>query len=549
MSGPTATKTLRVRDLVLGIGEDESVLRARALDAAGLGAEDLRGFRIARKSVDARRHGGERRIRFVVQADLVIDSGLRSAALGRAIRTGRVTPVPPQGQLEVRDRHASLERARVAVVGAGPAGLFAALVLSRSGVAVDLVERGPALRERGRALARFARTREVDPERNLLFGEGGAGTYSDGKLYTRIDHPLEVPILEELVTCGAPPEILYDARAHIGTDRLHRILPALRSRLEGWRVRFHFDTRVDGLVVRAGVAARVAALRTAAGEIACDAVVLAPGHSARDTWRMLSADGVVREPKPFQLGVRIEHPQRLIDAGRYGTGEEAKQLGPASYTLVCKAGGGAAPAHTFCMCPGGQIVASVSAPRLLCTNGMSNSRHSSPFSNAAIVTTLGPRDFGDCADDGIALQETIERAAFDAGGGDYTAPAQRPADFVARRESRDLGRTSYRFGTRPGRIDALVPAAVHAAIARALLRFERQIPGFAGPEAVLVGVETRSSSPVRLPRDAETLRAHGFSNLYPCGEGSGHAGGITSAAIDGARAAQALLRLGTGGNG
>ncbi len=549
MTEPSPTQTLRVRNLVLGIGEDERALRDRALEAAGLGAVDLRGFRIVRKSVDARRHGGERRIRFVVQADLVIDAALRTPALERAMRAGRVAPAPARGRLEVGGPHASLVRARIAVVGAGPAGLFAALVLARSGVAVDLVERGPALRERGRALARFSRTRQVDPERNLLFGEGGAGTYSDGKLYTRIDHPLEVPILEELVSCGAPPEILYDSRAHIGTDRLHRILPAFRSRLEATGVRFHFDTRVDGLVVGSGTPLRITALRTSSGELACDAVVLAPGHSARDTWDALAADGVVREPKPFQLGVRIEHPQGLIDAGRYGAGSEAKLLGPASYTLVCTAGGGIPAAHSFCMCPGGQIVASVSAPDLLCTNGMSNSRHSSPFANAAIVTTLGPRDFGGGAGDGVALQERIERAAFDAGGGDYTAPAQRPADFLARRESRDLGRTSYRFGTRPGRIDSLVPAPVAAALARALVRFDRQIPGFAGPEAMLVGVETRSSSPVRLPRDPETLRARGFSNLYPCGEGAGHAGGITSAAIDGARAAQALLRSGSGAGG
>jgi uncharacterized FAD-dependent dehydrogenase len=546
MSESPATETLRVLGLPLGLDEPESVIRARALEVAGLGPDELRGFRIARKSVDARRQGGVRRLRFVVHADLVIDARRRTEVLERALRAGRVVVAPVRGRIEVETRHASVPGTRVAVVGTGPAGLFAALVLARNGVAVEILDRGPALRERGRAVAHFGRTRVADPERNLLYGEGGAGTYSDGKLYTRVEHPLELPILEELVACGAPPEVLYDARAHVGTDRLHRILPVLRARLEGMGVVFRFDLRVDGLLLRrsALAAARVAALQTPAGEVACDAVVLAPGHSARDTWRLLAAQGVVLEAKPFQLGVRVEHPQALVDAGRYGKGSDARLLGPAYYGLVCKAYAGLPASYSFCMCPGGQIVASVSTPGLLCTNGMSNSRHSSPFANAAIVTTLGPRTLGAGVFDGVALQERLEAACFEAGGSDYTAPAQRVRDFLARRESRAVGRTSYRFGTRPGRVDALLPPLVHAALARALERFDRQLPGFAGDEAILVGVETRSSGPIRLPRDATSFRATGFTNLFPCGEGAGHAGGIMSAAIDGARAAQALLVCG-----
>jgi uncharacterized FAD-dependent dehydrogenase len=536
MSAPT--RTLRVLGLRLGLDEPESLVRSRALEAAGLGEDALRGFRIARKSLDARRRGGARDLAFVVHADLTVDAALAGSVLERALRSGRVVEAPPRGQIEA-PLHPSLARAHAVVVGAGPAGLFAALALGRSGVRVTLLERGPALRERARALAAFDRTRVPDPERNLLFGEGGAGTYSDGKLYTRVEHPLELPLLEELVACGAPPEILYDARAHVGTDRLHAILPALRARLEATGVRFLFDTRVDGWV-RRGAAGRIAALATSAGEIACDAVVLAVGHSARDTWQRLAEQGLACEGKPFQLGVRIEHPQALIDAGRHGTGPEARRLGPAYYGLVAKAESGRPATYSFCMCPGGQIVASVNAAGELCTNGMSNSRHSSPFANAALVTTLGPRDYGSGAFDGVALQERIERAAFAAGGADYTAPAQRAPDFVARRESASLARVSYRFGVRPGRVDALLPPAVRDAVTRALGRFERQLPGFAGEQAMLVGVETRSSGPVRLPRDAETLRARGFPNLYPCGEGAGTAGGIMSAAIDGARAAQAL---------
>jgi len=539
-----ALETWRVSGIELAIGEAEERVRERALAAAGLGADQLRGFRIAKKSLDARRLGRTRRLRFVVQADLVVPAQLRSAGLSRALRAGRVVRAPERGRIEVARVHASLAGRRVAVLGAGPAGLFAALVLARNGVAVDLLDRGDALRDRGRALNAFRRTRVPDPESNLLFGEGGAGTYSDGKLYTRVAHALEIPLLEELVACGAPPEILYDARAHIGTDRLHEVLPALRARLEADGVRFHWRTRVERLVLGGGTSPSVRALASARGEIPCAALILAPGHSARDTWSALAAQGVVFEAKPFQLGVRIEHPQAMIDRARHGAGPEAALLGPAYYGLTCRAGDGAPGAHSFCMCPGGQIVASVSEPDLLCTNGMSNSRHSSPFANAAIVTTLGPREYGPGAFAGVAFQARLERAFFAAGGSDYTAPAQCAPDFLAGRASETARRSSYRFGLVPARVDALLPEPVRAALAHALLRFENEIPGFAGPEGMLVGLESRSSGPVRIARDRERFVALGFSNLYPVGEGAGYAGGIMSAAIDGARAAQQLLEHG-----
>jgi uncharacterized FAD-dependent dehydrogenase len=536
-----ALATWRVLGLELGIGEPESLLRERALAAAGVPDAELRGLRIARKSVDARRVRGVRHLRFVVHVDLVVDAGFRSESLARAERAGRIAPAPEPGRIEVDRVHPGLAGRRVAVLGAGPAGLFAALVLARNGVAVDLVDRGASLRERGRDLAAFQRTRVPNPESNLLFGEGGAGTYSDGKLYTRVEHELEVPLLEELVACGAPGEILYDARAHVGTDRLHRVLPRLRARLEAAGVRCHWRTRVAGLRLGAG---RVVALETVAGDLPCDALVFAPGHSARDTWRALAAQGLPVEAKPFQLGVRIEHPQALVDHGRYGDSAEARSLGPAYYALTCRPGDGAPGAHSFCMCPGGQIVASVSAPGLLCTNGMSNSRHSSPWANAAVVTTLGPRDFGPGPFAGVELQEALERRAFEAGGGDYTAPAQRAPDFLAGKPTPEPGRSSYRFGARPGRIDSLLPESVRDALRHALGRFEHTLPGFAGESGLLVGLESRSSGPVRIARDPETLRARGFANLFPVGEGAGTAGGIMSAAIDGARAAQALLRDG-----
>jgi len=541
-----AAETWRVMAVPLGLDEPESVLRERAAEQAGVDPGAVRALRIGRKAVDARKPAGRRILRFVVHVALALppEAVARTGeAFERARRSGRVVRQhPPMGfevPAPVLERPAPGER--VAVVGSGPAGLFAALALARNGVAVDLIDRGPALPERGRAVARFVRTREPDPEANLLFGAGGAGTYSDGKLYTRVDHPLEASIVGELVACGAPPEIAYDARAHIGTDKLHRVLPALEARLEALGVRFHWQTRLEGLVRAARDPSRVTALRTSRGELPCAAAMLALGHSARDSFERLRAEGVAFASKPFQLGVRIEHPQSLVDAGRYGGPEIVSKLGHAYYALAARPSPHAAAAHSFCMCPGGQIVATVNVPGLLCTNGMSNSRHSSPWANAGLVTTLGADAFGPDAFDGLRYQAELEARFFAAGGSDYTAPAQTAADFMAGRETPRPGGTSYKLGVCPGRIDLLLPERVRDALRNALAHFERQIPGFAGPEGLLVGVESRSSAPIRMPRDETTRRAEGFANLYPMGEGAGYAGGIMSAAIDGARSARALL--------
>jgi len=518
-------RTWRLFNVDQRIDEPDDVLRERAARLAGLDPARLRGFRIARRAVDARR----RPPKFVCHVDLVVDARTTTPAMARLKKKNRLRPAPAEGRLEV----AGAPRRDVVVVGSGPGGLFAALTLARSGSRVTLLDRGARLEERGPRLVKFHRTRVPDPETNLLFGEGGAGTYSDGKLYTRVDDELEVPILEELVACGAPPEIVYDARAHIGTDRLHRLLPRLRALLEEAGVVFAWETRMDGLVPGNG---GIRGVRTTRGEIACDALVLATGHSARDTWRALADDGVRIEAKPFQFGVRIEHDQERITRQRYGT----DRLGPASYNLVCRRVG----VHSFCMCPGGRIVASVNEAGTLCTNGMSNARHSSGFANAALVVTVGTEDFGPGPFAGVDYQRKYEEAFFEAGGRDYSAPAQTAADFLAGRDSTGAFRTSYVLGTRPGRIDRLLPARVRAALAAALEAFDVELPGFAGESAMLVGVETRSSGPVRMVRDPASRAAFGFPNLYPVGEGAGYAGGIMSAALDGARSAQSLLRGG-----
>ncbi|MBK7877308.1 MAG: FAD-dependent monooxygenase [Planctomycetes bacterium] len=544
----TKTALWRVNGVELPVGAGEPELLEHVARELGLDAREFLGFRLVKKALDARRFHGVHRLRFVYHVEVALPARHRSAALSRAEASGRVRRVEAPVEPRIERVHASLvapRPARVAVVGAGPAGLFAALVLARHGLAVTLVDRGSAVERRSRELVHFHRSRTPDPESNLLFGEGGAGTYSDGKLYTRVDDPLEHALLQELVTAGADASILYDSRAHIGTDKLHRILPALRGALAAAGAEFAWNTRVDGFVGASG--GRVRALATTRGELPCGAVVFAPGHSARDTWSALHAQGVAFEAKPFQLGVRIEHPQELVTRAQHGAGPDAELLGAASYALVAREEAGARAAHSFCMCPGGRIVASVNEPGLLCTNGMSNSRHSSRWANAAVVVTLGPADFAEFGAGpfaGVALQRALEARFFAAGGGDYTAPAQRAPDFLAGRNSTGTLATSYRFGARPERVDLLLPPTVRDALRRALARFDRTIPGFAGPDGLFVGLESRSSGPVRMPRDAVTRRAAGVSNLYPAGEGAGWAGGIMSAALDGARSALALLEHG-----
>ncbi|MBL4770195.1 MAG: FAD-dependent monooxygenase [Planctomycetes bacterium] len=546
-ANPDTGMTLRVLGVQLDLDASDQELRLRAIQQAGVQEQDVLALHWARRSLDARRTRGI--LRFVCHVDLVMRSSRLTSSLKKAMRSGKVREAPARDTLTLPPGPGLKNKSSVVVVGSGPGGFFAALTLALNGAQVTMVERGSALEGRHKKLVPFHRGGSLDPDTNLLFGEGGAGTYSDGKLYTRVQDSLELAILEELVAAGAPESILFDARAHIGTDRLHRVLPALRARLIEAGGSIQWETRFEGLVIRGGQAGgrerRIAAVRTSRGEIQCDALVLAIGHSARDTFEVLHGQGVVFEPKPFQFGVRVEHPQELITRGRFGDLLHAETLGPASYNLALKGNESVLGSHSFCMCPGGKIVASISEPGMLCTNGMSNAKHSSPFANSAVVATVSPdayATYGQGPLAGLAFQRHFERLFFEAGGGDYTAPAQRIPDFLEGRASRGDLHSSYTFGTKPGRIDQLLPPDVRQALARGLTRFDRQIEGFAGEQGLMVGLESRSSSPVRMPRNRDTYTALGFSNLFPIGEGAGYAGGIMSAAIDGARAAHVLLR-------
>ncbi|MBQ9458929.1 MAG: FAD-binding protein, partial [Oscillospiraceae bacterium] len=433
----------------------------------------------------------------------------------------------------------------VAVVGAGPAGLFCALALARCGAKPILLERGRRVEERRRDVENFWRTGALDPASNVQFGEGGAGAFSDGKLNTGTRDPRHGWILERFVEFGASADILIDAKPHVGTDRLFAVLQNLRRELVSLGAELRFEHRLVGLEIEGGALRGVNVASPEGGYFlpACR-VVLAPGHSARDTFELLRALGVPMEPKPFAVGVRIEHRQSAVDAAQYKEAAGDPSLPPSSYKLAChtRAGRGV---FSFCVCPGGQVVAAASEPGRVVTNGMSEFARDGENINGALLVSVTPEDFGGSADDplaGVAFQRALEEAAYRAGGESYAAPAQLVGDFLAKKPSAGARGVapSYRPGVRWGELRDCLPAFVCDALAEALPELDRKLRGYAAPDAVLTAVESRSSSPVRILRD-EAYRSP-LRGLYPCGEGAGYAGGIMSAAADGLRTAEAVLR-------
>jgi hypothetical protein len=450
-------------------------------------------------------------------------------------------PVPETPwRLELRDVRAAPP---AVVVGAGPAGLFAAIRLIEGGVRPIVLERGRDVRGRRHDVARLNRHGIVDPESNYCFGEGGAGTFSDGKLYTRSTKrgPVE-RVLRILVAHGAPPDILVDAHPHVGTNRLPGVVERLRETIVAHGGEMRFGVRVDGLRL-AGV--RVAGVVGRGGEtVEGRGVVLATGHSARDVYAWLRSHGLRLEAKPFALGVRVEHAQALVDRIRYHVAPRPDGLPPATYAIARQVDGRGV--YSFCMCPGGVICPAMTAPGEIVVNGWSPSRRTSRFANAGIVVETTAEDLrafgGDDPFAGLRLQTLVERAAADAGGGACVAPAQRLDDFVAGRGSADLPACSYVPGLRAADLAGVLPPRVTRALRDGLVAFGRALDGFVTHDAVVVGVETRTSSPVRIPRDPATGMHPEAPGLFPCGEGAGAAGGIVSAALDGERAAAALVR-------
>jgi len=525
---------LRIDNIKTGPGAPEAALRERAAAVLRVPADALTDFRVLRRSVDAREG-----VRFVWSVAVSLKNEEAALRRCRSRQVSRHAPEPYR--LPPRVEAPPL---RPVVVGAGPAGLFCALVLASCGAAPIVLERGKCVERRRRDVEAFWNGGALDPESNVQFGEGGAGAFSDGKLNTGTRDPRHGWILERFAACGASPDILIDAKPHVGTDRLYVVLQNLRRELLSLGAELRFEHRLTGIDTDGGA---VAALRVASpeGEYTLPArrVVLAPGHSARDTFGMLRALGVPMEPKPFAVGVRIEHRQSAIDAAQYKEAAGNPALPPTSYKLAhhTKDGRGV---FSFCVCPGGQVVAAASEEGRVVTNGMSACARDGENINGGLLVSVTPEDFGGAADDplaGVAFQRRLEEAAYRAGGGGYAAPAQLVGDFLAGRAS-DGARAvapSYRPAVRWGDLRACLPDFVCGALAEALPELDKKLRGFAAPDAVLTAVESRSSSPVRIPRDAGYRSA--LRGLYPCGEGAGYAGGIMSAAADGMRAAEAIL--------
>ena len=523
---------LRLNHFRVPLDYTDASLRALLLKKLSLSPAALLSVRLVRRSVDAREKGD---VHFVLTLDL--ECREEAAVLKR----NRILSPSPRAE------RPPLPRSRFSrpplVVGAGPAGLFAALTLARAGAAPVLIERGRPVGERTRDVERMAASGTLLEESNVQFGEGGAGAFSDGKLTCGIKSPWIREVLETFVAHGAPEEILWEQKPHIGTDRLKGVVASLREEIRALGGTVCFETRLDRILL-SGEAVR-GALVSHGGEtreIGADAVLLCIGHSARDTVRALFDAGVRMRQKPFAMGVRIEHPRALIDRSQFGAFAGHPRLGSASYKLACHTPDGRG-VYTFCMCPGGHVIAAASEPEGVVTNGMSYHARDAENSNAALLVGILPGDFGsDHPLAGFRLQREIEQAAFRAGGGGFVAPAQRVEDFLAGRPGAGFGdvRPSYRPGVVPADLRAVLPAFLTEDLKAGILSMDRQLRGFAFPDAVLTAPETRSSSPVRILRGTDG-QAEGLRGLFPVGEGAGYAGGIVSAAVDGIVSARAAL--------
>lgn len=500
---------------------DPEKIRNKAARSMGIRPDRITHVEVTRRSIDARKHP----VMYVLQVQAWADEPVVAA------------DVPTFAARDVSSAQSAV------IVGAGPAGLFAALELIRQGIRPILIERGKQVRERRRDLANITREGIVNPDSNYCFGEGGAGTFSDGKLYTRSTKRGDTrEVLETLVHFGATPEIMVDAHPHIGTNKLPAIIEAIREQIIACGGSFRFDTRLTGLQVKGGKLAGIVLNDNETLET--DSLILATGHSARDIFELLHREGIALEAKPFALGLRVEHPQELIDQIQYHAPVRHENLPAAAYALVRqieKKG-----VYSFCMCPGGIICPSATANDEVVVNGWSPSLRNTGFANSGIVVELDVQDYAGGSTHplaGVHFQQQIEQATFQAGGGKQVAPALRLTDFVSGKLSKDLPDCSYLPGVTPADLDSLLPAMITERLRGGFRLFGQQLKGYLSREAIVVAVESRTSSPVRIPRDAEKFMHPEVAGLFPCGEGAGYAGGIMSAAIDGTHCARALARM------
>jgi hypothetical protein len=531
---------LRLTEIKLPLTHSEDDLKAAILKRLGIVADELIGYTLFRRGFDARKPSA---ILFIYTLDVEVRN--ETTLLKRLQGTPHISPAPDTRYHAVAQAPANLIE-RPIVIGTGPCGIFAGLVLAQMGFRPIILERGKAVRERTKDTFGLWRQGKLDPESNVQFGEGGAGTFSDGKLHSQIKDPKFYgrKVLSEFVKAGAPEEILYVSKPHIGTFRLVGVVETMRATIEALGGEFRFQSRVEDIEIENG---QIRGVMLANGEhIASKHVVLAVGHSARDTFEMLHRRGVYLEAKPFSIGFRIEHPQSLIDRARFGPNAGNPQLGAADYKLVHHASNGRS-VYSFCMCPGGTVVAATSEEGRVVTNGMSQYSRNERNANSGIVVGITPEDYPANPDDpngvlaGVEFQRKWEARAFELGGKNYCAPGQRVGDFLAGRASTTLGtvQPSYTPGVTPTDLSTALPDYAIAAIREALPAFDKQIKGFAMSDAVLTGVETRTSSPVRIKRRAD-FQSMSTAGLYPAGEGAGYAGGILSAAVDGIEVAEAV---------
>lgn len=525
--------SLRINNLRLPVEEPETALVREISRRVGVTPETVSRWRILRKSLDARSRFD---LQFVYST--VVDLHDEPAVLARTRAGSDVAAYEPE---QFDDPAAGPEESgeRPVIVGTGPAGLLAGYYLALKGYRPILLERGAPVKERVPEIRKFDGGGPHNTENNYLFGEGGAGCFSDGKLTCRMTGSDVDWVLQSFVDCGGRESLVYEHRPHLGSNKLPMICRNYRRKIEALGGEYRFECRVEGLKVQEG---RIVGLETSSGEIRCSQVILGIGHSARDTYRRLHAQGVPFRQKAFQLGLRIEQPQEQVNRWKYGHPHYAELLGAADYSLQAK---GARDLYSFCMCAGGIVIPSISEPQLFCSNGMSNSRHDTPFANSGLMVTLEPNEFGsDHPLAGVELQQKYEAIAFELGNRNYEAPIQSARDFLAGRTPDPNSKlpSSYERGVRPSDLSAVLPPQIAAAIRQGLPVMDRKWRGDFLKHATLVGPEMRGSAPVRIDRDLTTRETPGFAGLYPVGEGAGYAGGIVSAAVDGLRSAREIVR-------
>lgn len=518
---------LRLEELKLSLHDDESILAEKIYKILGGKKEDILSYKVVKKSIDSRE---KKNILFIYSVD--IDYAHKSINLTKPQLTKHKAKWVDEYIYDIPTVKSDANRKRPVVVGTGPAGLFAGLALAKAGLNPLIIERGKAVEWRLVDVGQFMKWEALDTESNIQFGEGGAGTFSDGKLYTMINDPRSKYVFEEMVEAGAPEEIMYTAKAHVGTDKLRHLVRNLRKKIISLGAEIRFSACMTDMEIENDTLQAI--IVNGDERIECDTLILAVGHSARDTYEMIYAKWLEMVPKPFSMGVRIEHSADMINRSQFWDACVSPKLGTASYKLVTH-DPDTRTLYSFCMCPGGHVVAASSEDGRLCINGMSEYRQNSGISNSALMVPVNPADFGsDHPLAGVEFQRKWEQKAFVLGGSNYHAPAQLVGDFLAGVPSTELGslKSTYLPGLTMTSIADCLPDFITAALKKWLVDLDKKIAGFASPDAILIAIEARSSAVVRITRDKETLQSN-IRGIYPSGEGAGYAGGITSSAIDG----------------